>query len=76
MPKDWKKTNVTPVFKKRKEEDAGIHSLVNFILYALKVMEHLTLETISRYMKDMKLIRSSQHVFSKKKSFLNNLISF
>ena len=42
----------------------------------LKVIEQLILETISRLTKDRKLIRSSQHGFSKGKSCLTNLITF
>ncbi|GAB0182921.1 mitochondrial enolase superfamily member 1 [Grus japonensis] len=39
-------------------------------------MEQLILETISRHMKDINVIRSSQHDFSKRKSCLTNLTNF
>ncbi|KAK4817888.1 hypothetical protein QYF61_002057 [Mycteria americana] len=45
-------------------------------LHPWKVMEQLILETVSRHMKDQKVIRSSQHVFTKGKSCLTNLINF
>lgn len=38
--------------------------------------KQLSLETISRHMKEMKIIKSSQHGFTKEKSCLTNLISF
>lgn len=39
-------------------------------------MEYLILETISRYKKDKKIIRSSQHEFTNGKSCLTNPLSF
>ncbi|RMC04201.1 hypothetical protein DUI87_19020 [Hirundo rustica rustica] len=39
-------------------------------------MEFLILEAISIHMDDMKVIRSSQHGFTKRKSCLTNLIAF
>ncbi|PKU45823.1 rna-directed dna polymerase from mobile element jockey- hypothetical protein [Limosa lapponica baueri] len=38
-------------------------------------MKQLVLETIARHMKDKKLIRNSQHGFTKEKSYLINLIT-
>lgn len=39
-------------------------------------MEQLTVETISRHMKEKKIIRRIQHGITKGKSHLTNLISF
>lgn len=41
-----------------------------------KVMEKILLESISKQMKDKKVIRSTQHRFTKGKSRLTNLIAF
>ena len=66
------RANVTPVFK----EDPGNYRLVSLTLIPANLMEQLTLETISRHMKDKKVISSSQHGFAKGKSGLTNLINF
>jgi len=76
LPKDWRKANVTPVFKKGKKEDTGNYRLVSLTLIPGKVVEQLILEAISRHMKDKKVIRSSQHGFTMGKSCLTNLINF
>ncbi|KAK4824064.1 hypothetical protein QYF61_009915 [Mycteria americana] len=76
VPEDWQKANVAPVFKKGKKKDPGNYRLVSLTLVPGKVMEQLILETIARHMKDKKLIRKSQHGFTKGKSCLTNLITF
>ncbi|KAF4795873.1 RNA-directed DNA polymerase from mobile element jockey-like protein [Turdus rufiventris] len=72
VPEDWKKANVTPVFKKGKREDTGNYSLTSI---SGKVMEQLILEATSKHM-EHKVIRSSQHGFNKGTSCLTNLIDF
>ena len=73
MLKDCRKWNVTPIFKKGRE-DPGNYTLVSLTSVLGKVMEQLVPET--RHMKDKKVIRSSQHDFTKGKSCLTNLTTF
>ncbi|PKU44256.1 rna-directed dna polymerase from mobile element jockey- hypothetical protein [Limosa lapponica baueri] len=64
------------IFKKGKEAASGNYRLVILTSITGKVMDQLILETISRYMKDKKIVMSSQHGFTKRKSCLTNLINF
>ena len=70
MPKDWEKANVSPVFKKGKKE--GPVSLTSI---SGKAMEQLILEAISKHVENKKVVRSTQHRFSKGKSCLTSLIA-
>ncbi|PKU36215.1 rna-directed dna polymerase from mobile element jockey- hypothetical protein [Limosa lapponica baueri] len=76
VPKNWRKANVTPVFKKGKNENPGNYRLVSRASILGKMMEQLILGVISKHMKEKKAIRSSQHGFTKGKSCLTNLIAF
>ena len=75
MPEDWRKANITPIFKKGKK-DPGNYRSVSLTLTPGKVTEQLILETICRHMNNKQIIRNSQHGFTKGKSLLTNLITF
>ena len=76
VPEDWRKANVTPVFKKGKKEDPGNYRPVSLTSIPGKVMEQLILEVINKQVEEKKVIRSSQRGFTKGKSCLTNLIAF
>lgn len=75
VSKDRNKWNVAPIFKKGKKEDLRNYRPVRLTPPG-KVMEQLILRTISRNMKENKIVSSSQYGFTKGKSRLTNLISF
>ncbi|KFP27790.1 RNA-directed DNA polymerase from mobile element jockey, partial [Colius striatus] len=56
VPEDWKKANVTPVFKKGKKEDLGNYRTVSLISIPGKVIEQLILGAVSRHLKDRRII--------------------
>ncbi|GAB0177598.1 mitochondrial enolase superfamily member 1 [Grus japonensis] len=76
MPEDWRKANVTLVFKKGKKEDLENYRPVSLTSIPGKVMEQLILGVISKHVEEKKVIGSGQHGFTKGKSCLTNLIAF
>jgi len=76
VPEDSRKANVIPIFKKGKKENPGNYRPVSLTSIPGKVMEQLILEVINKEVEEKKVIRSSQHGFTKGKSCLTFLIAF
>ncbi|KFR03735.1 RNA-directed DNA polymerase from mobile element jockey, partial [Opisthocomus hoazin] len=56
VPKDWRKANVTPIFKKGKKENPGYYRPVSLTSIPGKMMEQLILEVIIKQVEEKKVI--------------------
>ncbi|TRZ15395.1 hypothetical protein HGM15179_011709 [Zosterops borbonicus] len=75
VPEDWRKANVTSVFKMSWKEDPGNYRPVSLTSVPGKVMKQFILDVISKPVEGERVIRSSQHGLSKGKPCLTNLIA-
>lgn len=76
VPRDWKRANVTAIFKKGDKSQPCNYRPVSLTSQVCKVMESIIRDEMIEHIKKHDLIRETQHGFIKKRSCLTNLLEF
>ena len=76
VPLDWKRANITPIFKKGSKASPGNYRPVSLTSVLCKVMESIIGDAIVLHLNKHNLIRDSQHGFRQGRSCLTNLLEY
>lgn len=76
VPCDWKKANVTPIFKKGAKSEPKNYRPVSLTSIPCKLLERIIKDELTKHLEENNLINKSQHGFTKGKSCATNLVEF
>jgi hypothetical protein len=76
VPCDWKKANVTAIFKKGDKTSPCNYRPVSLTSQVCKILESIVKDNMLVHIKKYKLIKETQHGFVKNRSCLTNLLEF
>lgn len=76
VPSDWRKSNVTPIFKQGDKTDPNNYRPISLTCHISKLMESIIKDQLVIYLASSSLIKDTQHGFMKNKSCFTNLITF
>ena len=76
VPEDWRRANVTPIFKKGSKADVGNYRPVSLTSVLCKAMEGILKDAIMDHLISNELLGQSQHGFLAGKSCLTNLLEY
>ncbi|KAF2345377.1 Reverse transcriptase domain [Trinorchestia longiramus] len=74
VPDDWKRANVTPIFKKGNKQIPNNYRPISLTSVISKTIERLLKVRITKHLNDQNLINDTQHGFREKRSCLTNLL--
>ena len=76
LPKDWIRTNVSPIFKKCSRNEPLNYRPVSLTSVPCKVLERLVKKRIIEHLEQNKLITQHQHGFRTKMSCLTRILEY
>ncbi len=76
IPEDWKRANVTPIFKKGAKSDPGNYRPVSLTSVCCKILDSIIRDAMMAHLLENDLLRQSQHGFMPRKSCCTNLLEF
>ncbi len=74
-PQDWKKANVTPIYKKGDRNDPANYRPVSLTCISCKVMEHIISSQVMHHLEDNSILYHWQHGFRAMRSCETQLIT-
>ena len=74
LPSEWKKANVTAIFKKGDKSQANNYRPVSLTSIVCKVLESFIRDSIQEFFENLNLYSKCQHGFRKKKSCTTQLL--
>ena len=75
IPEDWRKANITPIFKKGSKNDPANYRPVSLTSQVCKVLESMVKEQMFDHLKNKDLLSEKQHGFREGRSCLSNLLT-
>jgi len=76
VPNDWRRANVTPIFKKGAKTDPGNYRPVSLTAVCCKLMESIVRDELVKHLEQNSLLSESQHGFMQGRSCVTNLLEF
>ena len=76
IPSDWRRANVTPIFKKGSRQSAANYRPVSLTSVVCKLLESIIRGGVTEHLNKYSLLNKSQHGFISKRSCLINLLEF
>ncbi len=76
IPEDWRKANVTPIFKKGTKGDPGNYRPVSLTNVLCKLLESIIKDKLLHHLMANNLIKDTQHGFMPGRSCATNLTEF
>jgi hypothetical protein len=74
-PSQWKRVNITPVFKNNKQNDVNNYRLISLLSVISKCMERCVYNHIHNHLLDSDILTTCQSGFTKGDSAVNQLIN-
>ena len=74
-PVDWRKANVTPIFKKGDRTDPANYRPVSLTSQVCKILESIVRDKMQEYLEKNNLLSDHQHGFREGRSCLSNLLT-
>ena len=74
MPDEWRRANVTPIFKSGSKLDAVNYRPVSLTVICCKIMEGCLRDSLTEYLYVNGLISAEQHGFVRRKACVTNLL--